>query len=296
MFEWKKLAVSTTTRDAVLRALQVRADTRPMSAVLEEALKLWLEKNACDDPPAAQAAARGYQWKSLFLPAGTLVRFTYKRQLYHAEIRGDRLVYEGRSYSPRQLILKVTGTVRNAWRELWLRCPGDFRWHLADTRRFILRRTPRGLHPRGVDVAVRHPDTAGAASLLAARPTRAPFGPARDGVVQAGGAATANQHAGGALEPASAAPVESHAQNALLHTCGLTQLRGCGEPGAVTSAQRSAILYRDDVVRADQPDLSSGRTGGGRGGAGRSGPRDRRWGGYVYTAIAALRREQAASR
>ncbi len=293
MFEWKKLAVSTTIRDAVLRMLEVRGDARPMRAVLEEALNLWLEKNACDDPPAAQTAARGYQWKSLFLPAGTLVRFTYRREMYHAEIRGDRLMYEGRSYSPRQLILKVTGTVRNAWRELWLRCPGDFRWHLADTRRFILRRTPRGLHPRGVDVAARHPDNAGTASLLATRPTRAVFGPARDGDFHPSGTATVADRTAAAR--GSVAPVTSKPQNLPLHTCGITELRGRGYPGSVTSAQRSAILYRDDVVRADQPDLSSGRTGGGRGGAGRSGPRDRRWGGYVFAAIAALRRGQAAS-
>ncbi len=38
--------------------------------------------------------------------------------------------------------MHVTGQVRNAWLALWIRCPGDARWHLADTRRRILRRVP----------------------------------------------------------------------------------------------------------------------------------------------------------
>ncbi len=55
---------------------------------------------------------------------------------------------------------------------------------------------------------------------------------------------------------------------------------------------RRAVLYRDDLVRADQPDLSDKLGGGGRVKAGRAGPRDRRWCGYVaeatIKAIAAL--------
>jgi hypothetical protein len=144
-------SIRHTTSTAVLRMQEVLGDTRNMDAIVEEALQAWLHKAACANPPAAQAAARGYLWKSLFLPEGTLLRFDYKKQSYHAEVRGDAIVYQGRAYSPRQLLLHVTGSVRNAWRELWLRCPGDHRWHLADTRRHILRRTPRGLHKRGID-------------------------------------------------------------------------------------------------------------------------------------------------
>jgi hypothetical protein len=137
------LKLRPPTRAAVLRMLEAKGDERGLEAVVDEALQAWLQKATCEDPQAAHAAARGYQWKSLFLPEGTLVRFDYRWQTYQAEVRGDHIVYQGRAYSPRQLLLYLTGTVRNAWRELWLRGPGDARWHLADTRRHILRRTPR---------------------------------------------------------------------------------------------------------------------------------------------------------
>ena len=143
MFEPKAIPLGTPTRAAVLRMLAATGDRRNLEAIVDEALQLWLQKTACDDPAAAQAGARGYQWKSLFLAEGTLLRFDYRGRTYHADVRGDRIVFEGRPYSPRQLLLHVTGTVRNAWRDLWIRGPGDFRWHLADTRRRILRRTPR---------------------------------------------------------------------------------------------------------------------------------------------------------
>ncbi|UUZ53737.1 hypothetical protein LP419_34755 [Massilia sp. H-1] len=107
-------------------------------------------------------------------------------------MRGDCIIYQGQAYSPRQLLLHITGTVRNAWHELWLRGPGDFRWHLANTRRHILRRTP---HPRGID------------TLLVPR-------------------------------------------EEWIHNSG-------------TTAVIRACLYRDDRVRADQPDLSSRKAGGG---------------------------------
>jgi hypothetical protein len=189
MFETMQVQITPATRAAVLRFLRTRADRRTVSEVAEQALLAWLQQAACNDPEAAQAVARGYQWKSLFLPEGTCVRFDYQRRTYHAEVRGDRIVYQGAAYSPRQLLLYITGTVRNAWRELWLRGPGDFRWHLADTRRHILRRTAR--------------------------------------------------------------------------------------------------LYRDDLVRSDQPDLSNKLGGGGRTRAGRAGPRDRRYCGAVAQAIRA---------
>jgi hypothetical protein len=239
MFEYTKVQVCPTTRAAVARMLQARGDGRDLSAVVEEALQAWLVSIACSDPPAAQAAARGYQWKSLFLPEGTCLRFDYKKETFHAEVRGDRIVYQERAYSPRQLLLHITGTVRNAWRELWIRAPGDFRWHLADTRRHILRRTPRGRHRRGIDA------TGLTVNSIVANIERA--------ALAAAGKPVPAWHPGD--EPAG------------------------------SGAMLRAILYRDDLVRADQPDLTNRLAGGGRVKAGRAGPRDRRWHGYVAEAM-----------
>ena len=144
MFESTVIHLSPSTREALLRMRWATRDQRRLESIVDEAMQDWLRKTTCAQPKAAHQAADGYQWKSLFLPDGTLLRFDYRHQTYRAEVRGNHIIFEGRPYSPRQLLLHVTGSVRNAWRALWLRCPGDFRWHLADTRRRILRTTPRG--------------------------------------------------------------------------------------------------------------------------------------------------------
>jgi len=250
MFEYTKVQVSPTTRDAVLRMLQARGDGRMLDAVVEEALQAWLVKSARADPAAAQKAARGYQWKSLFLPAGTCLRFEYKRHTWHAEVRGDQIIFEGKAYSPRQLLLHITGTVRNAWRALWIRAPGDFRWHLADTRRHILRRAPRGKHRRGIDAT-----GLTVYSVL--------------DIIESEALAAAGK------------PVPAYRPQ--------TESAGRG-------AQLRAILYRDDTVRADQPDLGFKLGGGGNAKAGRSGPRDRRWCNVMFDLMAARLAEHAAMR
>ena len=143
MFNPKVVTLSPATRAAVLRMLAAHGNKRSLDQLVDDVLKGWLEQATRDDPETAHEAARGYQWKSLFLPDGTLLRFMVDGQYVEASVVGDAIRYQGRTFSPRQLIYFVTGTVRNAWRTLWIREPGHFRWHLADTRRRILRRTPR---------------------------------------------------------------------------------------------------------------------------------------------------------
>ncbi len=143
MFEHKAVQIRPVTRRAVLQFLQHSGDGRDVEQVVDAALQAWLASAAVADPKAAMAATRGYQWKSLFLPEGTLLRVQYGDQYAVAAISGDHLVYQGRRYSPRQFVMHVTGQVRNAWQALWIRSPDDARWHLADTRRRILRRAPR---------------------------------------------------------------------------------------------------------------------------------------------------------
>jgi hypothetical protein len=84
-------------------------------------------KTGCKPP----IPARGYQWKSLFLPEGTELRMSYHRLHYYARVTGDDLIYDGQPVSPREMALAVAGDGRNAWREMWVRLPGDTAWHPA---------------------------------------------------------------------------------------------------------------------------------------------------------------------
>ncbi len=148
MNEQIAVQVHPDTRRSVLQMLQHQGDTRSVGQLVNEvvnaALKDWLAAAAVADPRAAKAANRGYQWKSLFLPEGTLLRVFVGGEYTVATVCGDDIVFQGHSYSPRQFVMLVTGQVRNAWLALWIRCPGDARWHLADTRRHLLRRLRPG--------------------------------------------------------------------------------------------------------------------------------------------------------
>lgn len=95
--------------------LRKSGDLRSLNEIAALAIRGWL---------AARKGApggRGYQWKELFLPEGTELRLRYRGLCYYASIEGDNLVYEGQAFSPRDWAMTITGTVRNPWRDIWLR-------------------------------------------------------------------------------------------------------------------------------------------------------------------------------
>ena len=80
-------------------------------------------------------STRGYQWKCLFLPAGSELRVHYAGQYYFAQVIDNDIIYEGRRVTPRQLTLAIAGDGRNAWRDLWVRLAGEKTWKSASVRR-----------------------------------------------------------------------------------------------------------------------------------------------------------------
>jgi hypothetical protein len=78
----------------------------------------------------------GYRWEPLFMPNGTLIRMSYKRQIHQATVRFDRIEFDGQSYTPSELASRIAaGTNRNAWRDLLIKRPNDADWCLADELR-----------------------------------------------------------------------------------------------------------------------------------------------------------------
>lgn len=88
-------------------------------------------------PPGACTGSRGYQWKELFLPDGTQLRMQSDGDVHHARVEGDRIVFEGKHVSPRQLTLAIAGNGRNAWRDLMLRLPGELHFRPATVHRRV---------------------------------------------------------------------------------------------------------------------------------------------------------------
>jgi hypothetical protein len=88
------------------------------------------------DPDAlAMPAATGYQWKSQFLPSGTLLRTVFVGKNHHCLVEGDRILYNGQAVSPTGFANAVGGIRRNAWRCIWILFPDSKDWKLADTLR-----------------------------------------------------------------------------------------------------------------------------------------------------------------
>ncbi|HEY1148438.1 MAG TPA: hypothetical protein VGF27_07680 [Pseudoduganella sp.] len=90
------------------------------------AIKDWIRTQQ-----SAEAAGPGYQWKNVFLPAGTQLRMRCAEQLFYADVIGDQIVFRGRPVSPRQMACAAAGEQRNAWRDLWIRRPQDRAWSPA---------------------------------------------------------------------------------------------------------------------------------------------------------------------
>lgn len=97
------------------------------------AVRLWIAAER-----AAATPDRGYQWKRLFLPDGSRLRMHFGGRWFYADVIADQLVYQGRAVSPRQLTIAIAGDGRNAWRDLWLRRPGERDWTSAERLRRAL--------------------------------------------------------------------------------------------------------------------------------------------------------------
>ncbi len=101
--------------------------------IAEEAVDEWTRRHNPD--ALAMAVTSGYQWKSLFLPDGTVLRTVFGGANHHCLVAGDRILYNEKSVSPSGFVNAVGGIRRNAWRCTWILLPDSKVWKLADTLR-----------------------------------------------------------------------------------------------------------------------------------------------------------------
>ena len=105
--------------------------------IAAEAIEEWTRRHNPD--AIALSATNGYQWKSLFLPDGTLLRTVFGGKNYHCIVEADAIVYNGQPVSPSGFVNAVGGIRRNAWRCTWILRPQTDQWKLADTLRTRVR-------------------------------------------------------------------------------------------------------------------------------------------------------------
>lgn len=75
---------------------------------------------------------RGYQWKQLFLPEGTMLRQAFQGTAYYARVVGEKILCNEAHISPSQFVNMHGGGNRNAWHTIWLRFPRETVWRRAD--------------------------------------------------------------------------------------------------------------------------------------------------------------------
>ncbi|MES2319887.1 MAG: hypothetical protein V4631_20600 [Pseudomonadota bacterium] len=105
--------------------------------IAAEAIDEWMRRHNPDAFP--MPAVSGYQWKSQFLPDGTVLRTVFNGKNYHCLVEGDRILYNGKEVSPSGFVNAVGGIRRNAWRCTWILLPDAKDWKLADTLRARVR-------------------------------------------------------------------------------------------------------------------------------------------------------------
>ncbi len=111
--------------------LREHGQTEDAGQLCARAIEDWLARQGA----GSRADARGLQWKELFLPDKTKLRYSCEGQYHFAEIEGDVLIHAGRTLSPHQWVVAVAGRGHNAWRSMWLRFPGQGRWQRASVLR-----------------------------------------------------------------------------------------------------------------------------------------------------------------
>jgi hypothetical protein len=129
------LPIDTKTFLELAAFLKENNDPRDPVEVANQAIWYWMESASWKPELLKETDARGYQWKNLFLPAGTQIRMQYKGSYFYAMIDGDEMIYESESTSPASFANKVTQSSRNAWRDIWVKRPQDTEWKLANDLR-----------------------------------------------------------------------------------------------------------------------------------------------------------------
>lgn len=112
--------------------LRKSGSMQTVAQAADAAMRAWIAADTPQAPAPAPipdsadpAPTQGYQWKTLFLPSGTELRMSTRESTCYARVVGDDIIFRSRRVSPRGMTLAIIGDGRNAWRDLWLKFPGE---------------------------------------------------------------------------------------------------------------------------------------------------------------------------
>lgn len=105
--------------------LMRRGGAPDLQHALSAAIELWLAEQSQLRIGSDPASVRGYQWKSVFLPEGTLLCTRSYGEDQYARIVGRELIFRGRAMSPNRFAHWAGRGTRNAWNDIYVRRPQD---------------------------------------------------------------------------------------------------------------------------------------------------------------------------
>lgn len=135
--------ISTSTFLTLAKFLEAHGSDRDPVEAVELAIHYWMDNADWKPedliPETVRSESRGYSWKykdtHVFLPHGTELRMRYKDHYNYAHVEGDEILYKEQPVSPGALTKLITGSNRNAWKDIWLKLPDSKSWKLADDYR-----------------------------------------------------------------------------------------------------------------------------------------------------------------
>jgi hypothetical protein len=107
----------------------------PLAEIVGQALYAWIAADQAARAAEPKEPLHGYQWKSLFLPTGSVLRTVVRKQQFVARVDGDSLISDGQSTTPSRFANTMHGYCCNAWTSIWLLFPNATEWVRADSVR-----------------------------------------------------------------------------------------------------------------------------------------------------------------
>jgi hypothetical protein len=140
--------VHTDSLQRLVAHLSSHGGVQDLAEAVSAAIDGWL-RDQSGAAASATESLRGYQWKSLFLPEGTVLRSWSYGDAQLARVVGDQIIHAGRSVSPNQFAQAFARTTRNAWSDLSVKRPGDKHFRPASVlRRELVAQSPPAATPR----------------------------------------------------------------------------------------------------------------------------------------------------
>ena len=107
----------TDTLLKLIEKLRRSGGSQDLSEAIAQAIECWLSDPTRFEPGADPTGIHGYQWKTLFLPEGTVLKSWSYGENNYARVEGDQIIHNGRAVSPNQFAQSFARSTRNAWQE-----------------------------------------------------------------------------------------------------------------------------------------------------------------------------------